>query len=145
MAIKIKTKSGGSSKGKSKSTRSSKPKSTSRSKSRGTTKSKSTSASRKRGAATTTKRKSPTPKVDQKIVKKHVTALKRAGNARDKAQAAYDESVEEVFSTVQDALGDGVPMSIVSESVGVSRQWLYNMGNHKGRNGGGKRKSKKRK
>lgn len=82
-----------------------------------------------------------TPKTDPKILARHIKALEAAGTKREKAEAAHKEAVNSVHDAAQAALEDEVPMTLISEKLGVSRQWLYKMGSFSGRsNGNGKPK-----
>lgn len=82
-----------------------------------------------------------TPKIDAKVLSTHEKALKRAGDARRKAEEAHNEAVNELHAVAQAALDAEVPMSVVSRTTGVSRQWLYKMGSFRERTNGNGRKS----
>lgn len=85
-----------------------------------------------------------TPKTDPKLLKRHVTALESAGNKRQRAEEMHQEAVEAVHEAAQAALADEVPMTLISEKLGVSRQWLYKMGEFRSRtNGNGNGRVKK--
>lgn len=90
-----------------------------------------------------TPRKPPTPKTDPKIIAKHVKILEQAGKKRDQALTAHEEAVEGVFKAVQAAIAEEVPMGIIANTVGVSRQWLYKMGEFKDRSNGSKPAAKR--
>jgi len=74
-------------------------------------------------------------KVDPSVLARYEDALTAVGDKMDEAQAMRDEALEEAYEVTQSALGDGMPMALVSELTRISRQWLYNMGNHAGRGG----------
>lgn len=76
-----------------------------------------------------------TPKIDPKIVSSFEKRLKAAGAKRAKTLEAHDAAVDEMATVVQEAMKAEVPMSIISNSTGVSRQWLYKISQFKGRNG----------
>lgn len=74
-------------------------------------------------------------KVDPAVLARYEDALIAVGDKMDEAQALRDEALSEAYEITQSALGDGVPMALVSDLTRISRQWLYNMGNHAGRGG----------
>lgn len=74
-------------------------------------------------------------KVDPDVLARYEDALTAVGDKMDEAQALRDEALAEAYEVTQSALGDGMPMALVSELTRISRQWLYNMGNHAGRGG----------
>jgi hypothetical protein len=94
------------------------------------------SSSRVQKSATAQKRAARKPKVDEKVLNKHVTALKTAGNERKAAEAAHDKAVNNVHKAAVAAIKAGVPMGLVATTVGVSRQWLYKMGDFRDRQNG---------
>jgi isopropylmalate/homocitrate/citramalate synthase len=77
-----------------------------------------------------------TPKIDTKVLDRHVKALTAAGDKRRKTEEAHQAAVENVHEVVTAAIEAKVPMSIIADSVGVSRQWLYKMGNFRERTNG---------
>jgi len=79
-----------------------------------------------------------TPKIDKKVLDKHVAALREAGKERKRAEKEHDKAVDGVHKAAQAALAAEVPMSIVSAELGVSRQWLYKMGQFRERTNGSK-------
>lgn len=96
---------------------------------------KQTSA-KKTGAKRGAPRGPRTPKIAPTVLAKHEKALKAAGKDRRDAESAHDKAVENVHKVVKAAIKAEVPMSIISERVGVSRQWLYKMGTHRDRQNG---------
>lgn len=96
---------------------------------------KQTSA-KKTGAKRGAPRGPRTPKIAPTVLAKHEKALKAAGKDRRDAESAHDKAVENVHRVVKAAIKAEVPMSIISERVGVSRQWLYKMGTHRDRQNG---------
>lgn len=74
-------------------------------------------------------------KVDPRVLARHEDALIEIGERMAAAQAERKAALEDAYSVTQSALEDEVPMALVSRLTGISRQWLYNMGNHAGRNG----------
>lgn len=77
-----------------------------------------------------------TPKIAKNVLDKHVAALRAAGKERKDAEKAHDKAVEGVHKAAQAAMKAEVPMSIISAEIGVSRQWLYKMGQFKERTNG---------
>lgn len=91
-------------------------------------------------------KKEPTrrrPKIDPAIIAKYERELKAVGKKRDDALRAHEAAVEQMYETVQEAMDQKVPMSVISASAGVSRQWLYKMSSFKGRENGGAPKKKR--
>jgi hypothetical protein len=65
--------------------------------------------------------------VDPKVLKRHETALTKAGEQVRKAKAAHDAAIDNLYETVQAAKEADVPMALIHEHTKVSRQWLYKM------------------
>jgi len=82
-----------------------------------------------------------TPKVEPKLLEKHVKALEAAGKRRADAEAEHDASVTNVHEVAQAALAAEIPMTLISDKLGISRQWLYKMGNFRSRTNGSKPKA----
>ena len=59
--------------------------------------------------------------------------LKEIGEDRAEADREKQAAVEAMYLVKEEALAQGVPMARIAELMGVSRQWLYNMGNFRGR------------
>lgn len=74
-------------------------------------------------------------KVDPRVLTRHEDGLIEIGERMAAAQAERKAALEDAYEVTQAALTDEVPMALVSRLTGISRQWLYNMGNHAGRNG----------
>lgn len=83
-----------------------------------------------------------TPKMDPKLLAKHVKALADAGSRRREAEEEHEAATSNVFEVVQDAIAAGVPMTIIANETKISRQWLYKMGNFRQRTNGSKPKAK---
>lgn len=97
-------------------------------------------------AATSASRRSSVPKTDDKTMTKLLAAVGKAGDRRRKAEIEHKASVDALHEAAQAALDGGVPMARVSDASGISRQWLYKMGEFAGRgengNGGNKAAAK---
>jgi len=76
--------------------------------------------------------------VDPKVRRQHEQALKRAGDAMVKAREAHQAAVDAIYEAVGAARADGISMATISELTNTSRQWLYKMPEHAGRNGSNK-------
>ena len=74
---------------------------------------------------------------DQKVINKHIKILQSVGEDRDETKRAHEAAVQAVYEATQAAMDDGVPTGIITEHSGISRQWLYKMGEHAGRDGNG--------
>ena len=96
-------------------------------------------------AATSASRRSSVPKTDDKTMKTLLTAVTKAGDRRRKAEIEHKASVDALHEAAQAALDGGVPMARVSDASGISRQWLYKMGEFAGRgeNGSGSKPAAK--
>lgn len=136
MAIKIKVKSSGKAKASSAPKRSAAKK--------GSATKGRAQAPAKRTAAK--KQSAPRQSGNQAAIKRWESKLTKAGEKGVKTREAHTEAVQEIYEVAQAAIADGVPMTVVSATTGVSRQWLYQMGSHQGRNGkpATKRSSSKR-
>jgi hypothetical protein len=83
---------------------------------------------------TTTKRNVvSTGKAEQRTIDSQVKKLSKIGADRKKAEAAHKALVDKTYEAAQEALGKGVPTGVVAESLQISRQWLYKIGNYSGR------------
>jgi hypothetical protein len=96
-------------------------------------------------AATAASRRSSVPKTDDKTMKTLLSAVTKAGDRRRKAEIEHKASVDALHEAAQAALDGGVPMARVSDASGISRQWLYKMGEFAGRgeNGSGSKPAAK--
>ena len=106
---------------------------------RGTAATKRTSRSTskpKAKAPTGPTRRSSKPQVSETQLNKWIKQLYSAGDKLRKTQVAHTEAVDNVNDVAQEALAAGVPMKIVHEQTGVSRQWLYKMGQSNKRDNG---------
>lgn len=97
-------------------------------------------------AAASASRRSSVPKTDDKTMTRLLASVKKAGDRRRKAEEEHKASVDALHEAAQAALDGGVPMARVSDASGISRQWLYKMGEFAGRgengNGGNKATAK---
>lgn len=96
-------------------------------------------------AAASASRRSSVPKTDDKTMTKLLAAVTKAGDRRREAEAEHKASVDALHEAAQAALDGGVPMARVSDASGISRQWLYKMGEFAGRgeNGSGSKPAAK--
>lgn len=98
-----------------------------------------------KAAATQTGSSSRRPTThDEKVIKRHIKALEQVGEEYREAQDAHKDAVNAVYEATREAMDEGVPTGVIVDSVGMSRQWLYNMDKHAGRNGKGKATSGRR-
>lgn len=74
-------------------------------------------------------------KVDPAVYARYEDALIAVGERMAAAQAERDAALEEAVEVTQSALADLMPMALVHELTGISRQWLYNMPKHRNRGG----------
>jgi hypothetical protein len=65
----------------------------------------------------------------------HQKTLQDAGARRLATLREHEQSVDDLFSCAQEALADGVPMTLIARWGGVSRQWLYKMPSFRDRRG----------
>jgi len=82
-------------------------------------------------------RRSSAPQTDDKTMKRLLDAVEKAGARRKKAENEHKESVDALHAAASAALSGGVPMARVSDASGISRQWLYKMGEFRNRENGG--------
>jgi hypothetical protein len=85
---------------------------------------------------TLSNRRSSVPQTDDKTMKKLLTDVQKAGALRKKAEEAHKASVQALYEAATNALNSGVPMAEVSKVSGISRQWLYKMGDFAKRGNG---------
>lgn len=85
---------------------------------------KKTAAKPKSSTAT---RRSSKPQVDQRTLDRHLKAMERTGAKREATKEKWEEAVKATHEAALEALDAGVPMSMVSEATGISRQWLYKL------------------
>ena len=83
------------------------------------------------------RRSTPNPNLDAATMKRHIAAVTKAGQARKKAEAAHKAAVQALHEAATAAMDAGVPMARVAEVSGISRQWLYKMGEYADRGGNG--------
>jgi len=86
--------------------------------------------------ATTRGRRSAVPQTDDRTMKRLLADVEKAGKLRKKAEEAHKATVNALHDAAKAALEGGVPMARVSEVSGISRQWLYKMGEFAGRGNG---------
>jgi len=75
-------------------------------------------------------------KTDPKLEAKLLKAVKAAGDRRRKAEIEHKESVDALYEVAKEALDAEVSMAKVSDASGISRQWLYKMGEFADRDNG---------
>lgn len=75
--------------------------------------------------------------VDPKVEARLLKAVQAAGDRRRAAKIEHEESVNALYEVAKEALAEGVSMAKVSDASDLSRQWLYKMGEHAGRENGG--------
>ena len=63
--------------------------------------------------------------------------VEKMGERRAKAEAEHQEAINSLHEAATEALEAGVSMAKVSDASGISRQWLYKMGDFRGRGNGG--------
>lgn len=93
--------------------------------------------------------------VDPKQEAKALKLVEKAGDRRRKAEEEHKEAVSALHEAALEALNIGVSMAKVADASGISRQWLYKMGEYADRgaplragngsgngNGGGRSKAK---
>jgi hypothetical protein len=73
------------------------------------------------------------PRVEARVLK----LVEKMGDRRAKAEAEHQEAINALHEAAQEALEVGVSMAKVSDASGISRQWLYKMGDFRGRGNGG--------
>lgn len=73
------------------------------------------------------------PRTEAKVLK----MVEKMGERRAKAEAEHQEAINALHQAAQEALDVGVSMAKVSDASGISRQWLYKMGDFRGRGNGG--------
>lgn len=71
--------------------------------------------------------------LDPKVMRDFEGQLSEAGSRVKEAKAEHDQAIDDVHTVVSDAQEAGVPMAIIEDVTGISRQWLYKMGQFKGR------------
>src|SRR3954464_14171747 len=75
-----------------------------------------------------------TPKdLDPKVLSNFESQLTVAGERVKAAKQEHDAAIDAVHEIVVQAQEVGVPMAIIEDVTGISRQWLYKMGQFKGR------------
>ena len=87
-------------------------------------KSESTTAAKPSGVT----RRNRTSDIDPRTEAKLVKLVTKAGDRRRRAEEEHKESVNALHAAAQEALEAGVSMAKVAEASGISRQWLYKMG-----------------
>lgn len=74
--------------------------------------------------------------VDPKVEAKLQKLVEKMGDRRAKAEAEHKEAINALHEAATEALDAGVSMAKVSDWSGISRQWLYKMGDFRGRGNG---------
>ena len=82
-------------------------------------------------------------RVDPDVYATYEDALRDAGDSLREAQAAHTEALQHLKDLASAAFDDGMPMTLLHQLTGISRQWLYNMHKHEtgARSNGRPRKS----
>lgn len=75
--------------------------------------------------------------VDPRAEAKALKLVTKMGERRAKAEAEHKESINALHQAATEAMEMGVSMAKVSDASGISRQWLYKMGDFRGRKNGG--------
>ena len=73
-------------------------------------------------------RRYKTSDIDAREEAKLVKLVEKAGDRRRKAEEEHKESVSALHEAAAEALQAGVSMAKVADASGISRQWLYKMG-----------------
>jgi hypothetical protein len=73
-------------------------------------------------------RRNRTSDIDPREEARMVKLVTKAGTRRKKAEVEHKESVDALHAAASEALAAGVSMAKVAEASGISRQWLYKMG-----------------
>lgn len=140
MALKLAGKSGGSTakKGSTSKTAAAKP---AKSKAASTRTKTATTNGRKRTADIPTSGPGSRPRRpttdDAKVINSFKKRLTKAGEKRDRLYEEHKEAVEEMYEITREAYDAGVPTGVITEYGRISRQWLYKMGDHSGRDADG--------
>jgi hypothetical protein len=71
------------------------------------------------------------PRTEARLLK----AVEKAGERRAKAEAEHKEAINALHAAAVEAIEEGVTMAKVSDVSGISRQWLYKMGDFADRGG----------
>ena len=78
--------------------------------------------------------------LDPAVLARFEGQLSEAGERVKNAKAEHDAAIDHVHSVVVQAQDAEIPMAIIEDITGISRQWLYKMSTFKGRAGNGKAK-----
>jgi hypothetical protein len=93
----------------------------------------------KRAAKTAAKTDGPVRRasknVDPRTEARLLKAVAKAGERRAKAEAEHKESINALHDAAREAIAAGVSMAKVADESGISRQWLYKMGEFAEREG----------
>lgn len=82
---------------------------------------------------------------NERVINRHIKKLEALGAERRELEQAHKDAVEAVYEATREAMDDGVPTGIITEAADISRQWLYKMGEHQGReNGSGSKATAKK-
>ena len=145
MAVKIKV--AGKADAKPAATRSTSARKTAATPAKRSTKRKGTAPAAKRGAArprsTTrpakTNGEGPVRRaskgIDARTEARLLKAVEKAGDRRRKAEIEHKESINALHDEAKAAIEGGVSMAKVADASGISRQWLYKMGDFAERDG----------
>jgi hypothetical protein len=73
--------------------------------------------------------------IDARTEARLLKLVEKAGDRRTKAEAEHKESIDALHDAAREAIEGGVSMAKVADASGISRQWLYKMGDFEGRKG----------
>jgi hypothetical protein len=73
--------------------------------------------------------------VDPRTEARLLKAVAKAGERRAKAEMEHKESINALHDAAREAIAGGVSMAKVADESGISRQWLYKMGDFAEREG----------
>jgi hypothetical protein len=73
--------------------------------------------------------------VDPRTEARLLKAVAKAGERRTKAEIEHKESINALHDAAREAIAEGVSMAKVADESGISRQWLYKMGEFAEREG----------
>ena len=71
------------------------------------------------------------PRTEARLLK----VVEKAGDRRRKAEVEHKESINALHDSAREAIEGGVSMAKVADASGISRQWLYKMGDFADREG----------
>lgn len=63
--------------------------------------------------------------IDPSVLKKYASQAQKMGSARADAREAYEEINKDCITLIADADSNGVPVSIMTEAIGITPAWYY--------------------